>query len=77
MANDWNKECLEAHNVYREHHQAKDLRYAADLAQNAQRWADKLAKMGALQHSPDSAGKFGENVAMKYMSGNFVYTGEV
>lgn len=75
MANNFNHECLTAHNTYRVLHQVAPLTFAADLAKQAQAWADKIAKQDNLEHS-DSAGKYGENVAMKFISGTFEYTGQ-
>jgi len=75
MSNEFNNECLTAHNEYRENHQVEALTFAEDLAIAAQAWADKLAEQDQLEHS-ESGKKYGENVAMKFMSGTFDYTGQ-
>src|SRR5829696_1525520 len=52
---------LDAHNRYRKKHCAPPVDWSDDLAETAQRWADKLAKRGcAFEHS-DSP--YGENLA--------------
>ncbi|PAA84199.1 hypothetical protein BOX15_Mlig022429g2 [Macrostomum lignano] len=61
----FNEECLEAHNVYRALHGCPPLVFSAKLARQAQKWAEQLAIAGYLKHSPNAAGNFGENVALK------------
>jgi len=52
---------LDAHNDYRKKHCAPALEWSDDLAETAQKWADKLAKRGcAFEHSETS---YGENLA--------------
>uniref|UniRef100_A0A1I8J074 SCP domain-containing protein n=1 Tax=Macrostomum lignano TaxID=282301 RepID=A0A1I8J074_9PLAT len=41
------------------------LVFSAKLARQAQKWAEQLAIAGYLKHSPNAAGNFGENVALK------------
>ena len=51
-----------SHNVRRARHCAAPLRWSAEVAAVAQRWANGLAARGcAMQHS---SGKYGENLAM-------------
>jgi uncharacterized protein YkwD len=50
---------LAAHNDSRARHCASPLAWSADLAQTAQRWADRLARSCSLQHS---GGRYGENL---------------
>jgi len=58
-----NKECLRVHNVYRKNHEAEDLVYNEALAIGAQKWADHIAEIATMEHSPESDGKVGENIA--------------
>jgi hypothetical protein len=52
---------LDAHNKYRKKHCAPALDWSDDLAETAQKWADKLAKRNcAFEHSES---KYGENLA--------------
>ncbi len=52
---------LDAHNRLRGRHCAPPLRWSADLARVAQRWADTLVARGcAFEHS---GGRYGENLA--------------
>lgn len=55
------KEALDTHNAYRKIHGAPALKWSNKLYQNAQRWADQLARRGSLQH--ESQNKEGENLA--------------
>ena len=64
----FNEECIASHNAYREQHDATPLIFDEELAQTAQSWANELAEIGSLQHSPESEGKVGENVGMKWSS---------
>jgi len=41
---DFDEQCLQAHNDYRATHGAEALEMASDLTAHAQAWADKLAK---------------------------------
>jgi hypothetical protein len=52
-------ELLAAHNKYRSHLSLPPLRWSGSLADAAQRWADRLASIGRLEHSGP-----GENLAM-------------
>lgn len=58
---------LEAHNEYRANHGAPALTYDADLAAEAQDWANKLNEENTLYHS--TAEGYGENLAY-YKSSN-------
>lgn len=56
-------------------HGAPDLKWADDLATEAQAWAEKLARARTLQHASKSDRKdAGENIAM--FTGNFESSGE-
>ena len=56
---------IEAHNKYRQMHQAEDVVYDEGLAQGAQQWAEKLAKEDKFYHSEsDERYGAGENLAM-------------
>lgn len=77
MGDKFNKECLERHNHWRQKHGCPPLKLNAQLIQSAQKWADKLGSTGALQHSPESKGKMGENVAMKWVQGGGEFSGEL
>lgn len=63
---EFNRQCIISHNEYREKHDAAPLEIDEELAQSAQSWANELAQIGALEHSPESEGKVGENVGMKW-----------
>lgn len=77
---DFDAQCLQAHNDYRTKHSAKTLTYASDLTKHAQAWADKLVKDDKFAHSKctlDSGEKIGENIAMKWTSDPSArYTGQ-
>ena len=65
MPNQFQKDCLDAHNAYRAQHGAPRLKWSAKLASDAEKWAKVIAQKSALQHS--SADNYGENLA--YASG--------
>lgn len=59
---------LKTHNSYRKVHSAPALKWSNKLYQNAQRWADQLAKRGYMQH--ENQNEEGENIAC--MKGSFI-----
>ncbi|XP_066911241.1 uncharacterized protein [Clytia hemisphaerica] len=58
---DFKNDILKTHNTYRKTHRSNPLKWSNKLQANAQRWADKLAKKGYLQHENQS--EEGENIA--------------
>jgi len=64
MPNQFQKDCLNAHNNYRAQHGAPPLRWSSKLASDAEKWAKELVKLNRLQHH---TGEDGENLA--YASG--------
>lgn len=64
MPNQFQKDCLKAHNDYRAQHGAPPLKWSSKLASDAERWARELVKLNRLQHH---TGDEGENLA--YASG--------
>lgn len=77
---DFDAQCLQAHNVYRSTHGAGALKMASDLTAHAQAWADKLVKENKFAHSKctlEGGEKIGENIAMKWTSDPAArYTGQ-
>jgi len=77
---DFDAQCLQAHNEYRAKHGAEALKMASDLTAHAQAWADKLAKENKFAHSKctlEGGERIGENIAMKWMWGSTArYTGQ-
>ena len=64
LINDFQKQLLEEHNKRRRQHGAPPLQWDQDIANETQRWADKMAKEGKLQHSSaDKRHHLGENIA--------------
>lgn len=69
------KQSLDTHNRFRSMHGVPPLKWADDLAREAQAWAEKLARARTLQHSSKSERKdAGENIAM--FTGKFDSAGE-
>lgn len=69
------KQSLDTHNKFRSMHGVSPLRWADDLAREAQAWAEKLARARTLQHSSKSErNDAGENIAM--FTGKFDSAGE-
>lgn len=69
------KQSLDSHNKYRAMHGVPGMKWADDLAREAQAWAEKLARARTLQHSSKSERKnAGENLAM--FTGKFDSAGE-
>lgn len=69
------KQSLDSHNRFRSMHGAPPLKWADDLAKEAQVWAEKLARARTLQHSSkQERNNAGENLAM--FSGKFDSAGE-
>ncbi|XP_028391024.1 uncharacterized protein LOC114515905 [Dendronephthya gigantea] len=54
-------ECIEWHNKYRTKHQAPNITWSAQLASDAQKWADELAKNNTFEHDKNR-GSQGENL---------------
>ena len=59
MPNDFQKQCLNAHNTYRTQHGAPPLKWSAKLASDCEKWAKEIAKSNTLKHS---SGDYGENL---------------
>lgn len=64
MPNQFQNDCLSAHNKYRAQHGAPPLKWSSKLASDAEKWAKQLVKLNRLQHY---SGDDGENLA--YASG--------
>lgn len=76
MTDAFTRQLLEAHNRYRDLHQAPPLIYDRELGRSAQRWADTIAKKDRLEHDPKCQDdRIGENVAMKYSSEKTDFSG--
>lgn len=58
---EFHEECLSVHNEYRIRHGAAPLQWSAELAWEAQQWAENLARTGELRHNDDDT--VGENLA--------------
>ena len=67
MPNQFQKDCLNAHNNYRAQHGAPPLKWSSKLASDAEKWAKELVKLNRLQHH---TGDDGENLA--FASGSFL-----
>ena len=57
----FNQMHLDAHNKYRQEHQAGPMTIDEDLARGAQAYAEELSKANKMAHSQ---GDYGENLAM-------------
>ena len=68
MPNQFQKDCLNAHNNYRAQHGAPPLKWSSKLASDAEKWAKELVKLNRLQHH---TGDDGENLA--FASGSFKF----
>lgn len=69
------KQALDTHNKFRSMHGVPPLKWADDLAKEAQAWAEKLARARTLQHSSKGErNNAGENLAM--FTGRFDSAGE-
>ncbi|XP_015759476.1 PREDICTED: uncharacterized protein LOC107338757 [Acropora digitifera] len=69
------KQSLDTHNKFRSMHGVPPLKWADDLAEEAQAWAEKLARARTLQHSSKSErNNAGENLAM--FTGRFDSAGQ-
>lgn len=69
------KQSLDTHNKFRSMHGVPPLKWADDLAKEAQAWAEKLARARTLQHSSKSErDNAGENLAM--FTGRFDSAGQ-
>jgi len=77
---DFDAQCLQAHNEYRAKHGAEALEMASDLTAHAQAWADKLARENIFANSKctlEGGERIGENIGMKWMWGSTArYTGQ-
>lgn len=61
---EFEKQALDAHNKYRAKHKVPPLKWSKEIANEAQAWAEKLAKTRSLQHASASERKgYGENIA--------------
>ncbi|XP_074612935.1 uncharacterized protein LOC141871312 [Acropora palmata] len=61
---EFEKQALDAHNKYRTKHKVPPLKWSKEIANEAQAWAEKLAKTRSLQHASASERKgYGENIA--------------
>ena len=58
---EFHEECLSSHNEYRIRHGAPPLHWSAELAWEAQQWAENLVQTGELRHNEDDT--VGENLA--------------
>ncbi|XP_033096957.1 uncharacterized protein LOC117101177 [Anneissia japonica] len=67
------KEMLTAHNKHREKHGVPALKLSDEVCKDAQKFAEKLAKTGKLEHSTNQ--EYGENVGMHYSSATTEYSG--
>eukprot|EP00111_Clytia_hemisphaerica_P009273 TCONS_00027232-protein len=64
VAGSFKQQVLDAHNSCRQKHGTPPLQWSDVLAQQAQSWADKIAKKGKFEHSPSKLRKGqGENIA--------------
>lgn len=57
---DFQKECLKAHNEYRQRHGVAPLTLNKEICKISQAWADNLAKRKTLEHSNNN--DYGENI---------------
>ena len=61
---EFEQDCLDAHNIYRNKHGVPPLLWSQKLKDDAQRWANHLADMGdQLQHDGSKPVNEGENLA--------------
>ena len=61
---EFEQDCLDAHNIYRNKHGVPPLLWSQKLKEDAQRWANHLANMGdQLQHDGSKPVNEGENLA--------------
>lgn len=62
---EFEKQGLDAHNKYRAKHKVPPLKWSTEIANEAQAWAEKLAKTRSLQHSNTASERkgCGENIA--------------
>jgi len=58
---EFQRDCIRQHNIYRHQHRACRLVWSEELSRAAAAWADHLATTNTLQHSTDK--EFGENLA--------------
>ncbi|XP_032223565.1 ectin isoform X2 [Nematostella vectensis] len=61
------KECLDAHNMYRARHGVPPMTWSRDLARDAQSWADTLARENKFEHD-SSLKKLGEGENLAYFA---------
>lgn len=71
---EFQKECLKAHNDYREKHGVPPLVLNQDMCKMSQTWADTLAKKKILEHSKNS--DYGENIYCVTSNGEINITGD-
>ena len=60
---------LNLHNQYRRIHNAPAMRLTSELNDNAQRYADKLARESLFEHDPNKKGE-GENLGLQCGTGS-------
>ncbi|KAF5289263.1 hypothetical protein FQA39_LY15193 [Lamprigera yunnana] len=63
---DFQIQCLEAHNEYRQKHGVAPLKLNKDICAVSQNWANTLIKKGTLEHSNNE--KYGENIYYLFTS---------
>lgn len=68
-------ECLEQHNEYREMHGCKPLKLSSKLNATAQKWADDLVRRNVFEHSHDRNGN-GENLYYSWSSAKKIPKGD-
>uniref|UniRef100_A0A8D0AEU2 SCP domain-containing protein n=1 Tax=Sander lucioperca TaxID=283035 RepID=A0A8D0AEU2_SANLU len=71
------REFLETHNAYRLKHNTPKMTLSSELSASAQKWANHLLAIGALQHSkPEDRKNIGENVYNMWSSATLKLTGK-
>uniref|UniRef100_A0A8D0AJU4 SCP domain-containing protein n=1 Tax=Sander lucioperca TaxID=283035 RepID=A0A8D0AJU4_SANLU len=70
------REFLETHNAYRLKHNTPKMTLSSELSASAQKWANHLLAIGALQHSkPEDRKNIGENIYNMWSSATLKLTG--
>ncbi|XP_078106421.1 Golgi-associated plant pathogenesis-related protein 1-like [Sander vitreus] len=71
------QEFLETHNAYRLKHNTPEMTLSSELSASAQKWANHLLAIGALQHSkPEDRKNIGENIYNMWSSATLHLTGK-
>ncbi|XP_022803956.1 uncharacterized protein LOC111341267 [Stylophora pistillata] len=60
------KDCLKAHNEYRAKHGVPPLKWSAELAADAQEWANELTVKNMMEHDMDSINNKGQGENLAY-----------